>query len=238
MAPLASWRTVCRVNGERILIVEDDERIGSTLLRALEGNGYAAEWVQTGHDAVEAASANRPDLVVLDLGLGDIDGLEVCRRIHRLDPSVEIVMLTARDEELDIVIGLDAGAVDYITKPFRLAELMARIRAQLRRNDTNQLTRSTFGDLSIDLGARRVVIDGAEVVLRVKEFDLLARLLGEAGQAVSRETLMADVWDANWFGSTKTLDFHISALRRRIDRLDRDSRITTLRGIGYRYELP
>ncbi len=228
---------MCPVNGERILVVEDDERIGSTLHRALEGNGYTAEWVQTGHDAVAAARTNRPDLVVLDLGLPDIDGLEVCRRIHRLDPTVEIVIVTARDEELDIVIGLDAGAADYITKPFRLAELMARIRAQLRRSDSNQLTRTTFGDLIIDLGARRVLIDGIEIGLRVKEFDLLARLLADAGQAVPRETLMADVWDTNWFGSTKTLDFHISALRRRIDRPGRDSRITTLRGIGYRYEL-
>lgn len=226
------------VNGERILVVEDDKRIGSTLLRALDGHGYTAEWVQTGHDAVDAATANRPDLVVLDLGLPDLDGLEVCRRIHRLDPSVEIVMLTARDEELDIVVGLDAGAVDYITKPFRLAELMARIRAQLRRNDTNQPERTTFGDLTIDLGARRVTIDGIEIALRVKEFDLLARLLADLGQVVERETLMADVWDTNWYGSTKTLDFHISALRRRIDLPGSESRITTLRGIGYRYELP
>ena len=231
-------RTVGGVSGERILVVEDDERIGSTLLRALDGNGYDAQWVQTGRGAIDAATAMRPDLVLLDLGLADIDGLEVCRQVHQLDAGIEIVMLTARDEELDIVIGLDAGAVDYITKPFRLAELMARIRAQLRRNDAQPLPRNTFGDLVIDLRARRVMITDFEVVLRVKEFDLLARLLADAGQAVTRETLMADVWDTNWFGSTKTLDFHISSLRRKIDLPGHESRVTTLRGIGYRYELP
>ena len=231
-------RTVGFVSGERILVVEDDERIGSTLLRALGGNGYAAEWVQTGRAAIDAASATRPDLVLLDLGLPDIDGLDVCRQIHRHDAGVEIVMLTARDEELDIVVGLDAGAVDYIIKPFRLAELMARIRAQLRRNDTHPLSRNTFGDLAIELGSRRVIIAHVEVVLRVKEFDLLARLLADAGEAVTRENLMADVWDTNWFGSTKTLDFHISSLRRKIDVAGHESRVTTLRGIGYRFELP
>ncbi len=225
------------VAGERILVVEDDKRIGSTLLRALEGNGYVAAWCQTGAAALESL-VDRPDLVLLDLGLPDIDGLELCRQIRTLDGTIEIIILTARDEELDIVIGLDAGAVDYITKPFRLAELSARVRAQLRRNETASFIRTAVGDLTVDLGARRVFIAGAEVELRVKEFDLLARLLADAGQAVTREALMADVWDTNWFGSTKTLDFHISALRRKIDLPGRESRVTTLRGVGYRYELP
>ena len=141
------------MSGERILIVEDDERIGSTLLRALTGNEYDAQWATTGRAAIDETTTTRPDLVILDLGLPDIDGLEVCRQIHELDPSIEIVMVTARDEELDIVIGLDAGAIDYITKPFKLAELLARIRAQLRRNDTQVLSRTTFGDL-VDRPAR------------------------------------------------------------------------------------
>jgi DNA-binding response OmpR family regulator len=225
------------VSGERILIVEDDERIGSTLLRALHGNEYDAHWVRTGRAAIDETTTTRPDLVILDLGLPDIDGLDVCRQIHQLDSSTEIVMLTARDEELDIVVGLDAGAIDYITKPFKLAELLARIRAQIRRNETHALSRTNFDDLTIDLRARRLWIAEAEVVLRAKEFDLLARLLADVGHAVTRETLMADVWDEHWFGSTKTLDFHISALRRKIDRPGNDSRVTTLRGIGYRYEL-
>jgi DNA-binding response OmpR family regulator len=226
------------MSGERILIVEDDERIGSTLVRALQGNEYDAVWARTGRSALEEVSAARPDLVVLDLGLPDIDGLDVCRQIHELDPSIEIVMLTARDEELDIVIGLDAGAIDYVTKPFKLAELLARIRAQFRRNDSQPLSRTTFGDLTVDLRARRVWIAGTEVALRAKEFDLLVRLLADVGNAVTRETLMADVWDEHWFGSTKTLDFHISALRRKIDAPANASRVTTLRGFGYRYELP
>jgi DNA-binding response OmpR family regulator len=226
------------MSGERILIVEDDERIGSTLVRALQGNEYDAVWARTGRKAVDAVSSARPDLVILDLGLPDIDGLDVCRQIHELDPSIEIVMLTARDEELDIVIGLDAGAIDYVTKPFKLAELLARIRAQFRRNDSQPLSRTTFGDLTVDVRARRVWIAGTEVALRAKEFDLLVRLLADVGNAVTRETLMGDVWDEHWFGSTKTLDFHISALRRKIDAPANASRVTTLRGIGYRYELP
>jgi DNA-binding response OmpR family regulator len=174
--------------------------------------------------------------VLLDLGLPDIDGLDVCRQLHRSDSSLDIVMLTARDEELDVVVGLDAGAVDYIAKPFTLAELLARIRAQLRRNDARQPPGVVSG-VSIDGKARRAWLDGAEIELRAKEFDLLARLVAEAGQVVSRETLMADVWDTNWFGSTKTLDFHIGALRRKIDTPGDPSRITTVRGVGYRYEL-
>lgn len=224
------------VQAERILIIEDDARIGSTLLRALEGSGYSARWERSGDDGVAAARVDAPALVLLDLGLPDLDGLEVCRRIHDCDPNVPIVMLTARDEELDVVVGLDAGAVDYITKPFKLAELLARIRAQLRSNEQHKITH-TAGDLVVDAAARRVLLAGGELKLRAKEFDLLARLVADAGQAVTRETLMADVWDENWFGSTKTLDFHIAALRRKIDTCGADSRITTLRGIGYRYEL-
>jgi len=234
----AHSRTVERVTAERILIVEDDERIGSTLLRALEGSGYQACWVQTGRDATAAVSAQRPDLVLLDLGLPDIDGLEVCRLIHAADATIDVVMLTARDEELDVVVGLDAGAIDYVTKPFKLAELLARIRAQLRRVEPKAESRCAAGDLVIDINARRVWLADRELTVRAKEFDLLARLVADAGAAVSRETLMSDVWDEHWFGSTKTLDFHIAALRRKLDTVGAISRITTLRGVGYRFELP
>lgn len=225
------------VAGERILIVEDDERIGSSLLRALLGNGYEAQWEQSGRSAIEAARL-RPDLVLLDLGLPDLDGLEVCHEIHRNDPGIDIIMLTARDDELDVVVGLDAGAVDYITKPFKLAELTARIRAQLRRTDPRSRSRSTVGGLALDAAARRARLDGVELELRAKEFDLLARLVDDAGIVLTRETLMSDVWDEHWSGSTKTLDFHIAALRRKLDQPGATSRITTLRGVGYRYELP
>jgi DNA-binding response OmpR family regulator len=229
---------VTGVSGQRILIVEDDERIGSTLLRGLAGNGYETHWEQTGRGALVLVAETRPDLVLLDLGLPDLDGLDVCRRIHLGDPTIDIVMLTARDEELDVVVGLDAGAVDYITKPFKLAELLARIRAQLRRTGPRAPLRSTVGNLVIDVHARRAWLNDDEIELRAKEFGLLARLVADAGNAVSRETLMSDVWDEHWFGSTKTLDFHIAALRRKLDVENDRSRITTLRGVGYRFELP
>ena len=222
--------------GERILIVEDDERIGATLLRALVGSGYDARWEQTGQGALTAVAAERPDLVLLDLGLPDADGLDVCRAIHRGDSTIDVVMLTARNEELDVVVGLDAGAIDYVSKPFKLAELLARLRAQLRRSEPRAQSRTTAGDLVVDANARRAWLGGTELVLRAKEFDLLARLIADAGNVVSRATLMADVWDEHWFGSTKTLDFHIAALRQKLD-TDGSSMITTVRGIGYRFEL-
>ena len=229
------------VTGERILVVEDDERIGISLTRALDGAGYLTVWVTTGDAAATAATADPPDLVLLDLGLPDLDGLEVCRRLHASQPGLDVIMLTARDDELDIVTGLDAGAVDYITKPFKLAELLARIRAQLRRVDHSQpRDRIDLGDLVIDVQAHRVFLDGSEIELRAKEFDLLARLAVDSGHTITRETLMADVWDEHWFGSTKTLDFHIAALRRKLDP-DADpttSWITTVRGVGFRLEQP
>ncbi len=225
------------MTAERILIVEDDERIGSTLLRALEGSGYESRWVATGREATEAVAAQRPDLVLLDLGLPDADGLEVCRIIHAADATIDVMMLTARDEELDVVVGLDAGAIDYVTKPFKLAELLARIRAQLRRVEPRTDSRSIAGDLVLDLDARRVWLAKRELTLRAKEFDLLARLVADTGAVVAREALMSDVWDEHWFGSTKTLDFHIAALRRKLDTPGSSSRITTLRAVGYRFEL-
>lgn len=224
------------MSGELILLVEDDSQIGRTLVRALEGTGYVAKWEQTGHGALVAVEEQRPDLVLLDLGLPDVDGLDVCRQIHKLDPSVDVVMLTARDEELDVVVGLDAGAVDYIAKPFKLAELLARIRAQLRRSEQRPHSRSAAGDVSLDVQARRATLRGVEIELRAKEFDLLARLVADAGSVVTREVLMADVWDEHWFGSTKTLDFHIAAVRRKLDSDGSPSHITTVRGVGFRFE--
>lgn len=221
---------------EPILIVEDDEHIGASLLRALTGTGYRARWASTGTEALAAMVEEPAALVLLDLGLPDMDGLDVCRRLTRHDPAVVVVMLTARDEELDVVIGLDAGAVDYITKPFKLAELLARVRAQLRRTEPVVGAQSAAGDLRLDRRARRAWLADTELELRAKEFDLLARLLADAGHVVTRTDLMADVWDQHWEGSTKTLDFHVAALRRKIDDGDGPSRVTTVRGVGYRLE--
>ena len=223
---------------ERILVVEDDETIASSLVRALTAHGYRVDRVPDGRSALAHVLGNEVDLVLLDLGLPDIDGLDVCRQLRQHDPLLPIVMLTARQEEIDIVVGLDAGAVDYITKPFRLAELLARARVQLRRVDTDG-GEHRLGDLRIDAAARRAWLGEGELELRAKELDLLLRLVRDAGRVVTREDLMSDVWDEHWFGSTKTLDVHISSLRRKLgDDQEQPARITTLRGVGYRFELP
>ena len=175
---------------------------------------------------------------MLDLGLPDVDGLAVCRRLRVARGDLAIVILTARDQELDIVAGLDAGADDYLVKPFRLAELLARIRAHLRRLARAPGDREEpvlgVGAVRVDRAARRAWRDGAELELRPKEFDLLALLVAEAGRAVSRGRIMHDVWDTDWLGSTKTLDTHVLSLRRKLG----SGSITTLRGVGYRFERP
>lgn len=226
-----------------LLVVEDEERIGELLASALAANGHDVRRVSTGADALHAVRGGHIDLALLDLGLPDIDGIDVCRELRRHQPSCVIVVLTARKDEMDVVEGLESGADDYLTKPFRLTELLARVRAHLRRaNTAPTLETLEFGDLTIDVAARRCHIHGAELPLRPKEFDLLARLATEADRAVSREALIDDVWDTNWYGSTKTLDVHIAALRRRLnDSADRSTplripEISTVRGYGYRLD--
>jgi DNA-binding response OmpR family regulator len=220
----------------RLLVVEDDQTIGSTLVRALGSQGYEASWTSSGNEAIELAS--RSDLVLLDLGLPDLDGIAVCHAIKRADELLPVIMLTARQSEIDVVLGLDAGAVDYVRKPFSLVELLARIRVQLR-TVTASASMLEVGDLRVDPAARRVWVAGDEVVLRAKELDLLVVLAGSAGRVVTRERLMAAVWDEHWFGSTKTLDVTMASLRRKLgERAGAPSRITALRGVGYRVEAP
>lgn len=209
----------------------------------LQAEGFTVEHHDNGIDAVASVLADAPNLLLLDLTLPDIDGLEVCRRIRAANATLPIVMLTARAEEVDIVVGLSAGADDYIAKPFRLAELLARVRARLRAADVATPATTAEDDtieiasLRLDLAARRAWTSGSEVELTAKEFDLLALLMHNVGRTVRREDIMTSVWDENWWGSTRTLDTHISTLRRKIgDLSDPPTLIVTVRGIGFRFE--
>ncbi|MDT8912195.1 response regulator transcription factor [Amycolatopsis sp. PS_44_ISF1] len=223
----------------QLLVVEDDPTIGGVIEATLRQQGHVVRWCRDGRGALEVTEA---DLVLLDLGLPDLDGLEVCRRLRAALPAAVVVILTARQEEMDVIMGLDAGADDYLTKPIRLRELLARVRAHLRRVGAPAEVRRpvVVGALVVDTARRRVSLGERELDLRAREYDLLARLAERPGVAVSRATLMADVWDAHWHGSTKTLDVHIAALRRKLTAAAPSPadvpRIVTLRGHGYRLE--
>jgi len=227
-----------------VLLVEDDALIASSLQRALVGRGYDVAAVATVADAIAAIDRCPPDLVLLDLGLPDGDGGDVAAHVAARHPAVPVIVLTARSSEVDVVLGLEAGAVDYVVKPFRLAELLARIDAHIRlREAMSDVTPSVspaeivVGDVAVHAASRRVLVGGEEVALRPKEFDLLERLARSAGQVVTREQLIDDVWDENWWGSTKTLDVHVNSLRRKLGELPGEpSRLTTIRGVGYRFE--
>ncbi len=227
------------MSGPVILLVEDDAAIAVPLGRALQSQGYVVRSAGTAAIALDLSlELPPPDLVLLDLGLPDLDGVAVARHLRERLPQAVIVMLTARGAEVDVVVGLDAGADDYVTKPFRLRELLARVRAHLRRGVVDERAAPTVvAGVVVDPSARRCTANGIEVQLRPREFDLLAELLRRAGEAVSRDDLMTNVWDAHWYGSTKTLDMHVSALRRKLAAAGVDPLvITTLRGFGYRYE--
>ena len=219
----------------RLLIAEDDEGIRVPLVRALQREGYEVDAYADGGEATAASVAGEHDLVIIDVGLPGIDGLEMCRRLRDARPAVPILFLTAQDGELDVVNGLDSGGDDYITKPFRIAELLARIRAHLRRAEGPSVLEA--GDVRVDLNSRRAWHGDEELELSRKEFDLLALLVREAGKVVTRERIMSEVWDENWFGSTKTLDMHVSWLRRKLGDDAADPRhIVTVRGVGLRFE--
>jgi DNA-binding response OmpR family regulator len=212
-----------------VVLAEDDAAIAEPLSRALQREGYDVEVVADGVAALERVTGDPVDLLVLDLGLPGMDGLEVCRRVRATQADLPVLMLTARTDEVDFVVGLDAGADDYVSKPFRLAELLARVRALLRRRTQDVVE---VGGLRMELSGRRVLLDGEEVTLANKEFELLRVLMLHSGQVVTREEILHAVWGDADMKSSKTLDMHMSWLRRKIGG---EKRIATVRGVGFRF---
>ncbi|MEO6204345.1 MAG: response regulator transcription factor [Mycobacteriales bacterium] len=221
----------------RILVVEDDERLGSGLVAVLAGAGHEVRWAQSAGVARELLAGGSPDLILLDLGLPDEDGLVLCREIRQALADVIIVVVTARTDEADAVQALDGGADDFVLKPFRPVELLSRLRAHLRRREVSGTPEIRVGRVRVDQRSRRAWVGEEELFLRPKEHELLTMLMTSPGEAVRREQLMDQVWDENWSGSTKTLDVHIANVRRKLAEAgDRWDRIATLRGFGYRFE--
>ncbi len=227
---------------KRILVVEDEENISQTLRYNLTREGYEVSEAATGTAAIELARQRRPDLILLDLMLPEMSGLEVCR-VLRAEMSTPILMLTAKASELDKVVGLQVGADDYVTKPFSLNELLARVAAMLRRSevagtqnlDTGEV--EEFGGFRLDRAARTVRVGDEDVHLSPKEFDLLSLLLGNPGRVLSRSTIIQRVWGSKFFGDHKTVDVHIRWLREKFERFNTlPFRITTVFGVGYRLD--
>ena len=222
-----------------LLLVEDDDAIAQPLLRGLRRQGFEVHHEVTGQGALDhLAGDHTVDTVLLDLGLPDLDGYEVCRRI-RADSNVPVIVITARCDELDRVLGLELGADDYVVKPFGFRELVARIRAVARRAGERPEVAGAPTELGqgvvLDTRTRKVTVDGEEVALTRKEFDLLAELAFDPGATRTREDILERVWDTNWYGPTKTLDVHVASLRRK---LGTPSLIETVRGVGFRLREP
>jgi len=219
----------------RVLLVEDDDAIAEPLAKGLQREGFEVDRVATGAGALDADPA---DLVLLDLGLPDVDGYEVCRQLRARSESLPIIVVTARGDEVDRVIGLELGADDYLVKPFGFRELVARIRAVMRRSGRASAEPTDVirhGPIEVDTRTRRVLVDGDEVALTRKEFDLLALLAADPGATRTREEILEQVWDPHWYGPTKTLDVHVASLRRK---LGDPTLIETVRGVGFRLADP
>jgi DNA-binding response OmpR family regulator len=219
----------------RVLIVEDDAAIAAPLAKGLEREGLDVDRVETGADALAHAFDSACDVILLDLGLPDRDGFDVCREL-RARSDVPIIVVTARSDEIDRVVGLELGADDYIVKPFGFRELVARIRAVARRRGprTDGVT-TELGELVIDRRTRRVCLADEELALTPKEFDLLSFLGEDPGAVRSRQQLLEEVWDPHWYGPTKTLDVHVASLRKK---LGHPGWIETVRGVGFRLRVP
>ena len=227
-----------------VLVVDDEESYRDALAVALRREGFAVDVAADGAEALTRFEHSRPSVVLLDVMLPQVSGVDVCRQI-RSRSRVPIIMVTARNAEIDAVVGLEVGADDYVTKPFRLRELIARVRAQLRRGpgdaaagaDTPE--RLEVGDVRMDLARHEVFVRGQLVAMPLKEFELLALLLTNAGRVLTRDTLIERVWGPNYFGDTKTLDVHVKRLRAKVEEdPTQPQRIVTVRGVGYRYERP
>jgi two-component system response regulator RegX3 len=223
----------------KLLLVEDDKAIADTLFEGLTAAGHTVVHVTTG---AQALAEHGHDLVLLDLGLPDMDGRDVCRQL-RQHSTTPIIMLTARSEEFDRVLGLELGADDYVTKPFSLRELVARIRAVGRRtgdgvpggDDRDAANPQVIGSMELDRRTRRVRIDGDEIALTAKEFDLLAFLANDVGAVHTRTEILEAVWDSHWYGPTKTVDAHVASLRKKVGD---HGWIEAVRGVGFRLEPP
>lgn len=224
---------------KRILVVDDEPTLVATLQYNLEREGYQVTTALDGESAVATARAVKPDLILLDIMLPGLDGLEVCRILRR-DTSAPILLLTAKVDEVDKVVGLELGADDYVTKPFGMRELMARVRALLRRAGSTEPRQSdvlTSGDLTIDPTARTATRDGTPLALKPKEFDILAHFMRYPGRAFSRDELLSAIWGYDFAGDTRTVDVHISWLRHKIEKdPSKPVRLITVRGLGYRFE--
>jgi len=224
--------------GARVLLVEDDTALGAAVVGLLAAAGHQVRWAQTLVDARAAAMGEEPDVVLLDLALPDGDGMDLCLELRGRGSSVVVVVLTAQADETAAVRALDLGADDFVAKPFRPGELVARLRAHLRRRPDDR-AEVRVGALRLLPSRREVSVADRPLTLRPKEFELLLALASRCGTVVRREELISEVWDEHWSGSTKTLDVHIAALRRKLaDAGDRWERIATVRGYGYRFEEP
>lgn len=218
----------------RILLVEDDLEIAVPLVRSLQAAGYSVALVGDGVAALEKARTTKPDMIVLDLGLPNMDGLEICRTLRAQKYDMPILILTARSSELDLVVGLDAGADDYIIKPFKSPELLARLRALIRRVDGHDVTELIGNGITLNSEARTCYIGETEVLLTSTEFSLLELLMRNSGRVISRQQILHDVWNTNWSGTTKNLDMHVSALRRKLGA--EGEHVSTVRGLGFRFD--
>ncbi len=228
-----------------VLVVEDEDSFVEALTVGLKREGFRVQVARDGAEALEIFDSVKPDLVLLDVMLPKVSGIDVCRELRRRS-SVPIIMVTAKGGEIDTVVGLEVGADDYVTKPYRLRELVARMRAVLRRRASETATALatngealTVGDVALDPERHEVVIRGAAVQLPLKEFELLEILLANAGRVLPRETLIDRVWGTDYVGDTKTLDVHVKRLRAKVEPdPSAPTRIVTIRGLGYKYEVP